>query len=154
VLSHVLAVQATGAGLASVDADPTDPAAVLADPALTSVIDLGQPAAVILAAVLHFTDAGEARAITAGYMERLAAGSYAVITVAHYDDEALNERITAMYTAGRWHNHSRAHVKSFFAGMELIPPGVAAARGWRPGWREALPPAGPAYVLAGIGVRP
>ena len=155
VLSHVAAMQAKGEGLAAVDADLADPAAVLAHPALAGIIGLAQPVCVILAAVLHFRTPDEARRIAAGFTAPLAPGSCLVATCARYEDPALNERIRAMYaTAGTWVNHSRADFASFFAGLEMVPPGVAAARGWRAGWGECPAPGEEAFVLGGIGLKP
>ena len=93
---------------------------MLADPQLRAVIDLREPVCVILAAVLHFldADADAARAVAAGYARLIAPGSCLAISVACYDDEALGKRLSAEYTAATWHNHSRADVESFFAGLE------------------------------------
>ena len=131
VLSHTRALLATSDGVAAVAADLTDPAAVLADPQLQAVIDLREPVCVILAAVLHFLDADAARAVAAGYARLIAPGSCLAISVACYDDEALGKRLSAEYTAATWHNHSRADVGAFFAGLELVGPGVAEAGTWR-----------------------
>ncbi len=60
---------------------------MLADPELRAVIDPARPVCVILGAVLHFIDAGAARAVTAGYARLMAPGSCLVISVASFDDE-------------------------------------------------------------------
>jgi hypothetical protein len=75
VVSHGRALLATGDGVKAVDADLTNPAAVLADPELLAVIDPGRPVCVLLALVLHFMDADAARAVVAGYAQQLAPGS-------------------------------------------------------------------------------
>ena len=46
-------------------------------------------ASVILAAVLHFMDAGAAREVTAGYASLIAPGSCLVISVASFDEGEL-----------------------------------------------------------------
>jgi len=66
VLSHAAALLATGDGVAAVDADLRDPAAVLGHQDLRAVIDRGRPVCVILGAVLHFLGPQAARAVTAG----------------------------------------------------------------------------------------
>jgi len=131
VLSHARALLAISDGVAAVEADLRDPAAVLADPQLRAVIDLREPVCVILAAVLHFLDADAARQVTAGYTRLIGPGSCLVISVACYDDEALGKRLSAEYTAATWHNHLRADVDSFFAGLDLVGPGVTEAQTWR-----------------------
>jgi hypothetical protein len=91
-----------------------------------------------LAAVLHFLDAGTAREVTAGYARLIAPGSCLVITCASYDDEALAQRLAAEYTAGQFVNHTRQDVVSFFAGLELVGPGVSEAQTWRAWHPEAV----------------
>ncbi len=153
VLSHARALLATSDGVTAVAADLRDPGAVLADPPLRAVIDLARPVCVILGAVLHFMDAGAARAVTAGYARVVAPGSCLVISVASVDDESLGKQLAQEYTAAAWHNHTPADVTSFFAGLELVGPGVTEAQTWR-AW---LP--GPVlrhregHVLAGIARR-
>lgn len=89
---------------------------------LRAVIDLAGPVGVILAAVLNFVDVDAARAVATGYTRLIAPGSRLVISVACYYDEALGKRLSAEYTAATWHNHPRADVESFFAGLDLVGP--------------------------------
>ena len=105
---------------------------VLADPELPAVIDLTRLVCVIFGAVLHFMDAGAARALTARYARGMAPGSCLVISVASVDDEGLGKQLAGEYTAAAWHNHTPADVASFFAGLELVGPGVTEAQTWRP----------------------
>ena len=133
VLAHARALLAAP-GVAAVTADLRDPAAVLADPDLRAVIDPAEPACVILGAVLHFLDAGTARDVTAGYARLVAPGSCLVISCASFDDETLAKRLAADYTAGPFVNHTREDVVSFFAGLDLVGPGVTEAQTWR-AWR-------------------
>ena len=86
VLAHARALLATSDGVTAVAADLRDPGAVLADPQLRAVIDPARPVCVILGAVLHFLDAGAARAVTAGYARLTAPGSCLAISVASFDD--------------------------------------------------------------------
>jgi O-methyltransferase involved in polyketide biosynthesis len=151
VLSHARALLATSDGVAAVAADLTDPAAVLADPQLRAVIDLREPVCLILAAVLHFLGADAARAVTAGYARLVAPDSCAVISVACYDDETLGKRLATEYTAAAWHNHSPADVESFFAGLELVGPGVTEAQTWRAWQPEPVLRRREGHVLAGVG---
>ena len=131
VLSHVRALLATGDGVAAVAADLHDPSAVLSHPELRAVIDPAEPVCVILGAVLHFLEADSARAVTAKYARLIVPGSCLVISCAAYDDEALAKRLAAEYTAGQFVNHTRDDVISFFAGLELVGPGVTEAQTWR-----------------------
>jgi O-methyltransferase involved in polyketide biosynthesis len=152
VLSHVRALLAAP-GVAAVAADLCDPAVVLADPELRAVIDPAQPVCVVLGAVLHFLDAGTARAVIAGYARLIAPGSCLVISCASFDDEALVKRLAAEYTAGQFVNHAREDVVSFFAGLELVGPGVSEAQTWRAWHPEPVLRHREAHVLVGVARR-
>lgn len=149
VLAHARALLA-GSGVGAVQGDLADPAALLADPGLLKLIDPGAPAAVILGMVLHFFDAATAGNITATVAGWLAPGSYFVISAGSGDDHT-GGRLAREYTAGTLHNHTPEQITGFFAGLELVSPGLIEARHWNP----ALPgpPAGSraGRVLAGVG---
>ena len=133
-------------------ADLTDPKAVWDHPDLRAVINPARPVCVIMAAVLHFLDVGQARAVVSGYAERLVPGSVVAISVSHNDDQELHHHAHAAYTAGDLHHHSRAEIESFFGALELVPPGLALAQAWRGGMAEvAHEHHGSAYILAGVG---
>jgi O-methyltransferase involved in polyketide biosynthesis len=138
---------------AAVAADLRDPAAVLAESGLRAHIDSAKPTRIIRGAVLHFLDADAARQVAAGYA-RLIAPSSLAISVACYDDEALGKRLTAEYTAATWNSHSRADVESFFAGLELVGPGVAEAQTWRAWMPEPVLRRREGHVLAGVARNP
>jgi O-methyltransferase involved in polyketide biosynthesis len=149
VLSHARALLA-GPGVAAVAADLCDPAAVLADPELRAAIDPAEPVCVILGAVFHFLNAGTAREATAGYARLIVPGSCLVISCASFDDEALAKRLAAEYTAGQFINHSHEDVVSFFAGLDLVGPGVSEAATWRPWHPEPVLRRRDGHVLAGV----
>ena len=154
VVAHAVALLATDDGVAAVNADLTDPVAVLCARETREVIDPAQPVCVILGAVLHFCDADAARRVTAGYRELVAPGSCMVLSVARYDDEALAGQLADEYHAARFVNHSAADIASFFDGWELIGPGVTEARVWRP--EATIPVRAPrtGHVMAGVALRP
>jgi O-methyltransferase involved in polyketide biosynthesis len=152
VLSHTRALLA-GPGVAAVAADLRDPAAVLADPDLRAVIDPAEPVCVILGAVLHFFDADTAREVTAEYARLIAPDSCLIISCAAYDDEALAKRLAAEYTAGQFVNHTKEEVVSFFAGLELVGPGVTEAQTWRPWLSQPVLRHREGHVLAGVARR-
>ena len=139
--------------MAVVAADLRDPAPVLADPELRAVIDPAEPVCVIFGAVLHFLDAGTAREVTAEYARLIAPGSCLVISCATYDDETLAKRLAAEYTAGQFISRSREDVRSFFAGLEMVGPGVSEAATWRPWQPEPVLRRRDGHVLAGVARR-
>lgn len=155
VVSHARALLANGSdGVAAMQGDLRDPAGLLASPELLSVIDLGKPACLILAAVLHLMEAGQAAAIVAEYIRALAPGSYVIITMARYDDPMLGDKIVHEYSAGTFYNHSPEEAATFFRGLELVPPGLANGRTWQAGTPEPAIPRGDVYALAGVGRKP
>ena len=151
---HIRALMTKEAGVAAAAQDLADPAAVLADPGVTSVISLGGPVCLILASVLHFYEAARARAIVGSYVSRLAPGSAVVISCLRVDDPGLFDQGSANYTAAGVRNYTRAEMDSLFAGLELVPPGLALAQAWRAGL-TTVPgkPAGPGYILGGAGLK-
>jgi len=80
----------------------------------------------------------------------IAPGSALVISCATYDDEALAKRLAAEYTAGQFVNHAREDVVSFFAGLELVGPGVREAQTWRPWMPSPVLRRREGHVLAGV----
>jgi S-adenosyl methyltransferase len=99
--------------------------------------------------------ARQAREVVAAYAGRAAPGSYVVISCGRCDDEALWEQLREAYTAAELYNHSPAELAGFLDGLEPVPPGIAAAQGWRGGWNDApVTPPGPAYVLAAVARKP
>ena len=84
----------------------------------------------------------------------MAPGSCLIISVARYDDEMLGKRLSAEYTAAIWHNHSRADVVSFFAGLDLVGPGVAEAGTWRAWMPVPVLRRREGHVLAGVARKP
>jgi SAM-dependent methyltransferase len=129
VISHARSLLATSPGVIAVPGDMRDPERILADDGLLELIDMAEPACVIFSAVLHFTDAGTARAVAAAFARALAPGSYLIISVGS-GNPSEGENFTSAYTAAQIYIHSREQVLSFFDGLELVPPGVVSVRGW------------------------
>jgi len=154
VICHARALL-SAPGVIAVPGDLADPDAILADPALREVINLAEPAAVILAMVLHFTDAVTARGITGAITRALAPGSFVVIS-AGSGDEQTGGMLARHYRAGPLYNHSPAQIGAFFGGLDLIPPGLTDAMAWEPG--RAAPPLtarlSGGHIVAGTGRKP
>lgn len=132
VISHARALLATAQGVVVVPGDMRDPGAILADPQLASIIDLAEPVCVLLSGVLHFLDASAARDVATAFTRAIAPGSYVIISVGTGQDEVA-EPFSAAYTAAALYIHTPEQVMTFFEGMELVPPGLVPARGWRGG---------------------
>jgi hypothetical protein len=153
VVAHAVALLATDDGVAAVNADLTDPAAVLRAREIRQVIDPAQPVCVILGAVLHFCDANTARQVTAGYRQLVAPGSCLVLSVARYDDETLAKQLADEYHATQFVNHSAADVTSFFAGWQLVSPWLTEAGAWQPEATLSVLASRTGHVMAGVALR-
>ena len=155
VINHLWAMTTKGDDrIDAVAGDVAKPAAVLDAVQATGLIDLNEPACLILGMVLHFLDADTARAVTAAYVSELAPRSHVIITVA-CGQPAIGEQITRTYDAAPVFNHTPGDVESLFTGLDLITPGIADARAWAPGWLTPAPfQERSGHVLAGVGVKP
>ena len=118
-------------------ADLRDPDSILHDPDLTGVLDLSQPVALLLIAVLHFlTDEDDPYGIVRQLLAALPAGSYLVISHATADymmtreREAINE--ANRRDGVRFQFRGLPEVSDQFAGLDLMPPGVVPVTDWRP----------------------
>jgi hypothetical protein len=120
---------------AIVDADIRDPDAVLGAEATRELLDFTRPAAVMMAAVLHYVSfADDAPAIVDRYRSVLVPGSY--LAISHTTDDPRPEVAAAIKrifdkTATPVTHRNREQVTEFFAGLELVDPGVV----WTPQWR-------------------
>jgi SAM-dependent methyltransferase len=153
VISHARSLLAKSAGVIAVPGDIRDPERILVNARLRELINIGEPACVILSAVLHFADAETARGVAGAFARALAPGSYLIISVGS-GNPSEGENFTSAYTAARVYIHSPDETLSFFDGLELVPPGVVSVRGWhgdRP-VRNLKPRT--ATFLGGVGRKP
>ena len=120
-----------------VEADLRDPEAILNHPDLRATLDLRQPVALLLVAVLHFIhDDDQAVAIVQRLREALPAGSYLVasnLTLDYAPPEQIAKH-EELLAGGRTDARARdrAEFGRFFAGLELVDPGIVAVSDWRP----------------------
>jgi len=134
-----------------VDADVRDPSAILAGAAHT--LDLAQPVAVLLLAILHFlSDADDPAGIVARLAGGLAPGSF--IALSHLTGDfapgQVGAAVAAYNTQASTAVTSRTHaqVSGLFGGLPLVPPGVVPVTQWRP--TAGLPHRMTADLYAGL----
>jgi O-methyltransferase involved in polyketide biosynthesis len=118
-----------------IDADLRDTDIILAHAAGT--LDLAQPVAVLLLAVLHFIpDGDDPTAIVARLASALAPGSF--IALSHLTADFAPEQVTAAATAYNTQAsvavtpRTHAQVSGLFGGLPLVAPGVVPVTQWRP----------------------
>lgn len=135
-VAHSRAILADVAGTTVVEADFRDPAAILDDGAVGELIDFSRPAALLLVALLHFVpDDDDPYAAVRWYCEVLASGSYLVISHASADGrQEVGNSHRELYK--RTHTpmtmRTGPQIEGFFAGLELVPPGLVPMPLWRP----------------------
>ena len=153
VLLHARALLASHPAGATdyIDADLRDPQKILDSAA--RLLDYRRPVAVMLMAILqHVDDEHDPYAIVAALMGAMPPGSY--LTLSHpasdIDAEAmakmaivLNQMIAEKVTF-----RDRAAVSGFFAGLEVVEPGLVQASKWRPA--SEIEAASPAALWAGV----
>jgi S-adenosyl methyltransferase len=121
---------------AYVDADLRDTGTILARAA--GLLDFGRPVAVMLLGVLHcIPDEDDPAALVARLMAAVPPGSY--LAISHPASDVATEQ---MATSMRTYNdqaavsltaRSHAEVSRFFAGLDLVEPGVVQVHRWRAG---------------------
>lgn len=135
-VEHSRQILATVPGTAVLQQDLRHPEAILADPALTAVLDLSQPVAVILIAVLHaIPDSDDPAGVVARYRDALVPGSYLV--VAHGSSEGRLEEADQLVEVSKrtptpLSLRSQKEIAAFFDGYDLVEPGITFAPSWRP----------------------
>ena len=139
VLAHARALLTSGphGATAYIDADLRRPGEILSHPALRETLDLSQPVALILVAVLHFIpDEDNPAALVSALLDALPSGSYlAASHVTPEHDPARVAGLARIYRASGVTGQIRT-AEEFadlaFTGLEMVDPGVVMVSDWRP----------------------
>ena len=155
VLAHARALlTSTPQGAtAYLDADLRETGKILEQAA--GVLDLGQPVAIMLIAILHYIpDLDEARGIVARLLAAVPPGSF--LAVSHAGSDLFPDEIAAFeknlndHLPGDTHvARPRGAVSLFFEHTTLLEPGVVRVSEWRPDSAEEA--ARPTTLWGGIG---
>jgi hypothetical protein len=157
VLTHARALltSAPTGHTAYVDADLGDVDRVLAG--ARDNLDLSQPVALLLFAILHFFDDDtDPYGIVGRLMAALPSGSYLVLShlTADYDPARWGQFVQIMRKQGiTTRMRSRDEVIRFFDGLDLVDPGVVPILRWRPTDQVDLTDAQVA-LYGGVGRKP
>ncbi|MEV0245120.1 SAM-dependent methyltransferase [Nocardia sp. NPDC050712] len=135
VLTHARALM-TGneqGAIAYLQGDVTEPSAILQAVQRNRTLDLSQPIALSMMALLHYID-HSVDDVMATFVEALAPGSYlAICTItADFAPEQVNAaqeiyRVRKLPAQAR----GRDEVTGWFAGLDLVEPGVVPPHRWR-----------------------
>jgi hypothetical protein len=137
VHARALLTSAPEGRTAYIQADLKSPLDILSSPVVRSVLDFGQPVALMLIAVLHFLqEDDEAEGVLKTLVDALPPGSYLAashITMEH-DPEGIAGGQRVYRDAGLPMNtrDSDEFASLAFSGLELVPPGVVLVSEWRP----------------------
>ncbi|MGC4806253.1 SAM-dependent methyltransferase [Micromonospora sp. DT233] len=140
VLAHARALLTSSpeGATAYIDADLRDPEKILAHPELRRTIDLGQPVALMLVAILHFLpDPDDPYALVRHLVDALPSGSY--LAASHATHEYLPPPVAEKAKATTRNGgpeellrmRSRAEITRFFDGLEVVEPGIVSVAQWR-----------------------
>ena len=139
VLAHARALLTGSAAgrTAYIEADLREPHEILADPATLATLDLSQPVALMLVAILHFLpDSEHPGDIVAALMDALPAGSFLVAShvTPEHDPDGVHG-LERAYRAGGVACQARTadeFADLAFGGLEMVAPGLVLVSEWRP----------------------
>jgi hypothetical protein len=157
VLAHARALLTSTSDGATdyLDANLKQPGPILEHAART--LDFSQPVAIMLLAVLQLLgDHDDPYRVVASLLAAVPSGSYLVLS--HPTSDVRQDQVTAMVArlnalvAEKVTTRDRDQVARFFAGLELVEPGLVNVSEWRP---DADGPAeGPAALWVGVARKP
>ncbi len=121
-------------------ADLREPEAILAHPKVGELIDLSQPVALLLIAILHFiTDDEDPAGIVTAFRDALGPGSYLALSHGtsdfHSEDAVSRGRSVYERASAPLVLRSHAQIAAFFEGFDLVEPGLVQVPLWRPDTR-------------------
>ncbi|WP_084259278.1 SAM-dependent methyltransferase [Microtetraspora malaysiensis] len=145
VLVHARALLGDDPGTIVLSGDLRSPRAIFDDQALRAHIDFDQPFAVLLVAVLHFVPEDEVAAqIVTRIRERLTPGSHLVLSHIYQGDGdqaavSAGQRVYSTATSGGISGRDLPQITSYFAGLEILDPGIVPVQAWRPEGPKDVP---------------
>lgn len=160
VLTHGRALLAGKPEVAVVRGDARCADAILKNPEVSELIDLDQPIAVLMLAVLHFiNDVDDPPGIVARLRATMAPGSYLAVShvTADFDADRRVRDAAAAYEKASYQItlRGRAEVTRLFDGFDLVEPGLTTLSLWRPDPGSAVPPdADRQWCYAAVGRKP
>jgi hypothetical protein len=119
-----------------IEADIREVDAILNSPRLARTLDLNQPVALLLIAILHFVpDSDDPNGVVRRLLDALPSGSYLALSHLTGDfDPTAWEAIAAVFRRSGviMRVRPKAEIEPFFTGLEMVPPGLDVITRWRP----------------------
>jgi hypothetical protein len=135
-----------------VDADLTDPQAVLKNSTVRNFLDFSKPIGLLMVAVFHFVaDDKHPGEIVKKYVEAIPSGSY--VAISHLTADQMADEMAGVVEAMKnsrdpMYFRSYAEVAGLLDGLDVVEPGVVSAPLWRKDYGDDLDQEG---VYAGVG---
>jgi SAM-dependent methyltransferase len=150
-VAHSRAILAGNPWATAVNGDLTAPKAILHDREIRDLLDLSQPIALLMVAVLHFQpDIDHCVALIKDYTDALAPDSYLVISHATAGEGAPDRVRDAagVFSAniGGFYLRDRDQVARLFGDLTFVEPGLVNVTEWRPDVRGPAPALHPAWA--------
>jgi O-methyltransferase involved in polyketide biosynthesis len=135
VISHAQGLLGKNPEVRAILGDLRYPTGILDHPALRAHIDLRQPTAILLVAVLHFVPDEEAFQAVSFLKDAMAPGSYLVVSHGTSDNlghDAVAElrQVYGEATASAA-PRTKDGIARFFDGLQMVPPGLCDVAAWR-----------------------
>ncbi len=135
-VTHSASLLENDANATVIQADARRPETIVGHPEVRRLLDFSRPVGVLLVSFLHFvTDDAEAERLVQGLREVLAPGSY--IAISHAATEVVTPVMRQAIEVYRGSSspstiRTPAQIARFFAGLDLVEPGLVATPLWRP----------------------
>lgn len=156
-VAHSGAILAQNPLATVVEGDLRDADQIFDYPDVQRLVDLSRPVALLMVAVLHFVpDQDEPFAAVRRLCDRLAPGSYLVVSHASSDgqpDLASSHQQLYRRTPTPMTMRTGEQIAGFFSGLEMVPPGLVPLPLWRPEEDAAAVDRARMVGYAGVGTK-
>ncbi|TYB44851.1 SAM-dependent methyltransferase [Actinomadura chibensis] len=140
-----------------IEADLSDPDAIMTAPEVLDTLDLSKPVALCLIAVIHFIhDDDEALRIVRRLLEPLPSGSYLALSTINLDSAARPVAAVKKHNEHGIKSKGRTteQITRFFDGLDMVEPGVVPAHHWRPDEEARRIDDSQVSIYGGLGRKP
>ncbi len=141
-VAHSELILAGNPGTRVLQADLRRPAEILDSAQRHELIDLSQPVAVLMVAVMHFIAEHERpEEMIRPFLDAVAPGSYLVLShVLIQNPQPRSEQVQDLYdsTADPLTYRTRERILELFDGWDVVEPGLVWVPQWRPTWPDEV----------------